>query len=63
MKEGEIQMGYKVNVTVRQNISEKEIRERTKQFQDAFVIAAVNYFSKNPINREKEKISEQENNK
>ena len=39
-------MEYNVTISVKQNISDKEKSERIKQFQDAFVTAAVGYFSK-----------------
>ena len=39
-------MEYKVNVTIKKDISEKEKLERINQFQNAFVIAAVEYYSK-----------------
>jgi len=43
---------YKVNVSIKKDISEKEKLERINQFQNAFVIAATDYFS-----NKKKKIS------
>ena len=38
-------MEYKVNVIIRKDVSEKEKLERIAQFQNAFVIAAVDYYT------------------
>ena len=40
-------MDYKVNVIIKNEISKKEKSERTTQFQNAFAIAAADYFFNN----------------
>ena len=51
-------MEYNVKISVKKNISDKEKSERIKQFQDAFVIAAVDYYaSADKITNKKNKIS------
>ena len=44
-------MEYIVNIVVSKEISEKEKEEKTKQFQAAFVIAAVNYFKTKEVKK------------
>ena len=39
-------MEYNVTISFKKNISDKEKSKRIKKFQDAFVTAAVGYFSK-----------------
>ena len=38
-------MEYNVKISFKQGISDKEKSERIKQFQDAFVVAAISYYS------------------
>ena len=38
-------MEYNVTISFKKDISEKEKSERIKQFQDAFVTAAIGYYS------------------
>jgi len=38
-------MEYNVKISFKQGISDKEKSERIKQFQDAFVAAAISYYS------------------
>ena len=46
-------MEYKVKVTIKDNVSDKEKTDRIQQFQNAFVTAAVDYYS-NGIKKVKE---------
>jgi hypothetical protein len=54
-------MNYRVSISVKEDISKKEISDRIKQFQLSFVEAAADYYSANynkPEKAEKVKIPE-----
>ena len=38
-------MEYNVKISFKKDVSDKEKSERIKQFQDAFVVAAIGYYS------------------
>ena len=38
-------MEYNVKISFKKGISDKEKSDRIKQFQDAFVVAAISYYS------------------
>jgi len=55
-------MEYNVKISFKKDVSDKEKSERIKQFQDAFVVAAIGYYSNtdklpDKITNKKNKIS------